>query len=110
MLVPAACSSRRLPHSDYPDADDVEDVNNMKISTALLFARLMSEAYALPVESAMALITRRQFVQQAAFSAAFLSGFPDPGVYGRISLNQLQKSASIDTAAIRKLASKITAV
>jgi hypothetical protein len=59
----------------------------------------------------MALITRRQFVQQAAFSAAFLSGFPIQVFTGTEILEPTeQKSASIDTAAIRKLASKITAV
>jgi hypothetical protein len=57
----------------------------------------------------MALITRRRFVQQAAFSAAFLSGFPIKVFTGTEILEPTeQKSASIDTAAIRKLASKIT--
>ncbi len=56
----------------------------------------------------MALITRRQFVQQTAFSAA-LYGFPIKVFTGTEILEQgKQKSVSIDAAAIGKLVSKIT--
>ena len=57
----------------------------------------------------MALITRRQFVQRTAFSAGALYGFP----FRLVNLTEIleqseEKSASVDAAAIRTLASKIT--
>jgi hypothetical protein len=56
----------------------------------------------------MALITRRQFVQQTVFSAGALHGIRIKLFTGIEILEQSeQKSASVDAAAIRKLASKI---
>jgi FAD/FMN-containing dehydrogenase len=57
----------------------------------------------------MTLITRRQFAQQAAFSAGALYGFRFELAKATETLEQGgEKSASIDAAAIRTLASKIT--
>ena len=58
----------------------------------------------------MSLITRRRFVQQAAFSAAALYGRPMNVLAGpgRIFEAHEQKGAPLDAAAIRKLASEIT--
>jgi hypothetical protein len=57
----------------------------------------------------MALLTRRQFVQQTAFSAGVLYQFPTKLFRGTEILEQnKQKSASVDAAAIGKLASKLT--
>jgi hypothetical protein len=56
----------------------------------------------------MALITRRQFVQQTAFSAGALYTFPFKPFKGAEILEQNEaKSASVDAASIRELASKI---
>ncbi len=58
----------------------------------------------------MALITRRQFVQQTAFAAAALYGRPIKVFSGtrRIFGAREEHPAPVDAAAIRKLASKIT--
>jgi hypothetical protein len=62
------------------------------------------------VELNMALITRRQFVQQTAFAAAGLYGRPiqalagEPWTFGA----REQSATQLDAAAIRKLASEIT--
>jgi hypothetical protein len=57
----------------------------------------------------MALITRRQFVQQTAFSAGALYGLPFKGAMAIGAPEQgLEKPAAIDSAAIKRLASKIT--
>jgi hypothetical protein len=61
------------------------------------------------MKSNMALITRRQFVQQTAFSAGALYGLPFKVATATKALEQSgEKPAAIDPAAIRKLASKIT--
>ena len=52
----------------------------------------------------MALITRRKFVQQTTFAAATLYGCPVEAVLKR----REQHAASLDSAAIRKLASEIS--
>jgi hypothetical protein len=57
----------------------------------------------------MALITRRQFLHQTAFSAGALYGFPFKPFEGTDILEQSgAKAALVDAASIRKLASKIT--
>ncbi len=58
----------------------------------------------------MALTTRRRFVQQTAFAAAALYGRPIKVLAGarRIFEAREQNAASLDAAAIRRLASKIT--
>ena len=58
----------------------------------------------------MALITRRRFVQQAAFAAAALYGRPIKVLAGpeRIFEAPEQNAAPLDATAIRKLASEIT--
>ena len=56
----------------------------------------------------MALITRRQFVQQTAFSAGALCGFSFNAFEGAEILEQGKaKSTSVDVDSIRKMASKI---
>jgi hypothetical protein len=57
----------------------------------------------------MALITRRQFVQQTAFSAGALYWLPFKVAEATKALEKTgQKALAIDAAAIRRLASKIT--
>ena len=58
----------------------------------------------------MALTTRREFVQQTAFAAAALYGCPVEALAEaqRMFETREQKTASFDSAAIRKLASEIT--
>jgi FAD binding domain-containing protein/berberine-like enzyme len=58
----------------------------------------------------MALITRRQFVQQTAFSACALYGLPFKAAKATKALEQSREkpAETIDPAAIRRLASKIT--
>ena len=58
----------------------------------------------------MALITRRQFIQQSAFAAAGLCGCPMDALAGapRTFEARAQSATPLDAAAIRKLASEIT--
>jgi hypothetical protein len=57
----------------------------------------------------MALITRRRFVQQTAVAAAALYGRPIKVLAGTgVFQAREQNAASLDTAAIRKLASEIS--
>jgi hypothetical protein len=62
------------------------------------------------LESNVALTTRREFVQQTAFAAAALYGCPVEALAEaqRMFETREQKTASFDSAAIRKLASEIT--
>lgn len=56
----------------------------------------------------MALITRRQFVQKATFSASAVYGYSFDHFEGpKILQLERTKSASVDVDLIRKLASKI---
>src|SRR5690242_9252327 len=58
----------------------------------------------------MALLTRREFVQQATFVAATLYGWPAEalGRAERMFQGRKQNGAALDPAAIRKLASEMT--
>lgn len=58
----------------------------------------------------MALLTRREFVQQATFAAATLYGWPAEalGRVERMFQGRKQNSAALDPAALRKLASEMT--
>jgi hypothetical protein len=55
----------------------------------------------------MALITRRQFVQQAAFSAGALCGYSSHHFEGAEIPQQGAKSTPVDVDSIRKMTSKI---